>query len=100
MTENSASLGVPPESRPAPKRIYKSRPGLNDIQSCQSLVRGTVSAATGLSSGECRLYLDLRNASSSTGRGSFGWIRGLFGTFANPLSSMFGVKATRQGTQP
>ena len=31
MTENSASLGVRPASRPAPKRIYKPRRGLSDI---------------------------------------------------------------------
>jgi hypothetical protein len=52
MTEK---FGIPRHalaSRPAPKRIYKRRRGLNDIQSCQSVAMDAVSASVRPSSGE------------------------------------------------
>ena len=55
MTENSASLGVPPRAGP-PRNVSTSHGGVSTtFQSCQSLAMGAVSAAIRLSSGECRL---------------------------------------------
>ena len=54
MTENSASLGVPPRAGP-PRNESTSHGGVSTtFQSCQSLAMGAVSAAIRLSSGECR----------------------------------------------
>ena len=55
MTENSASLGVPPRAGP-PRNTSTSHGGVSTtFPSCQSLAMGAVSAAIRLSSGECRI---------------------------------------------